>query len=150
MKYFFHSERGSSMHVNSAAENHSFALMMVLDNVMIATLLLILNVFVLIQLNERRRRYWVHPMNQSRDDTSVRIRVDALQAYPETFFSYFPMQQDTFRYVLNTVRQRIERMRGSIDPETRLGYSALPLIWIISRYSYALRSWQIYCQQNHI
>ena len=56
---------------------------------MIATLLVIVNVFVLIQLNDWRRRYWVHPINQSRDETSVRNRVDALQAYPERFFSYF-------------------------------------------------------------
>ena len=35
------------MHVDSAAEKHSFALTMVPDNVMIATLLVVLNVFVL-------------------------------------------------------------------------------------------------------
>ena len=92
------------MHVDSAAENHSFALTMVPDNVIIATLQVILNVFVLIQLNERRRRYWVHPMNQSRADSSVRNGVDALQAYPERCFSlYFRMQSDTFRCVLIAV-----------------------------------------------
>ena len=66
--------------------------MMVPDNVIIATLLVILNVLELIQLIERRRRYWVHPMNRSRDETSVRNREDVLQVYPERILSYFRMR----------------------------------------------------------
>ena len=90
----------------------------------------------------------MHPMKQSRDDTNVRNCVDALQAYPERFFSYFRVQLDTFRYVLNAVQQRIERMdtniRRLIDPETRLyvtlhylssgsSYHAIPMHYALGR-----------------
>lgn len=72
----------------------------------------------------RPRQYWVHPMNLSRDQDSVKLRLDRLEQFPDRFNSYFRMKPNTFKTLLESIRGRIQKqdtvMRTAIDPITRL------------------------------
>lgn len=72
-----------------------------------------------------QRRYWVHPMNMIREETSMRNRIEIMrESYPDRFFSYFRVKPETFNFILSSIRATIQRantrMRRCIDPETRL------------------------------
>lgn len=74
--------------------------------------------------NQDVARLWVHPMNQTRADTSVLRRFEQLKQFPDRFIGVYRMTPGTFEYLLELVRPRIQRqdsnMRKCIDPETRL------------------------------
>ena len=69
------------------------------------------------------RRWWVHPLNQTRAPTSIMNRVQQLKQHPDRFFELFRMTP-TFQYllnlVINSIRRQDTQMRRAIDAETRL------------------------------
>lgn len=72
-----------------------------------------------------RRRYWVHPMNQTRNDTGVFAgRIRQLRHFDDRYSSYFRMSPQTFDHLLSLIKSRITRqdtfMRLAIEPELRL------------------------------
>lgn len=87
-------------------------------------LLVILYHLYVVHLNCCKRRIWVHPMNQTRNGTSVFNRFQQLKEHPDRFNEIFRMAPATFTYLLDIIRNRIKRqdtrMRKAIDPETRL------------------------------
>lgn len=111
---------------------------MIVENMALALYLYIVHIYLLLQQQQEKRRYWVHPLNQSRDRTSVRNRIESMKDYPDRFFSYFRMTPQTFAYVLEAIRPRIQRLdtsfRRAIDPETRL-YVTLHFLSTGSSYS---------------
>ncbi|XP_067948826.1 uncharacterized protein [Watersipora subatra] len=74
--------------------------------------------------HQTEREHWVHPMNATRDEDSVRLRIDRLRNYPDRFHSYFRMRPNAFNHILQTINHRIRKndtnMRKAIDPRTRL------------------------------
>lgn len=53
-----------------------------------------------IEAEPRRRRVWIHEMNQSRAESSVFNRFNKLKLYPDRFHSQFRMLPQTFEYLL--------------------------------------------------
>ena len=54
----------------------------------------------------------------------MRNRIEQIREYPERFFSYFRINPETFDYILNSIKHKIQRLntniRVAIDPRTRL------------------------------
>lgn len=75
-------------------------------------------------LQKKDRSHWVHPMNQTRQQSSTINRFQQLKQHPDRFYQMFRMSPATFEYLLAIVGPRIRRkdtqMRKTIDPETRL------------------------------
>lgn len=75
--------------------------------------------------NRQARQHWVHPVNQTRDETGVYAqRIVPLRQYPDRFFGYFRMHPVNFDYLLNLIRPDITKqetfMRKPIAPELKL------------------------------
>ncbi|KAJ8915449.1 hypothetical protein NQ315_003212, partial [Exocentrus adspersus] len=73
----------------------------------------------------KKRRYWVHPLNTRRIRHSQFYLLRAkLRAHPDNFFDYYRMSIKTFDELLDKVRDKIKKqntwMRVSIDAEERL------------------------------
>ncbi|KAJ8911470.1 hypothetical protein NQ315_015237 [Exocentrus adspersus] len=73
----------------------------------------------------KKRRYWVHPLNTRRIRHSQFYLLRAkLRAHPDKFFDYHRMSIKTFDELLDKVRDKIKKqntwMRFSIDAEERL------------------------------
>ena len=84
----------------------------------LAVVLYMINVYLLRKLRQPIRQ-WVHPINQNREETSVRNRIGRRE-YPERVFSYFKMNPETFDFILNSIEHKVQRcntnMRVAIDP----------------------------------
>lgn len=87
-------------------------------------LLLLYLAYRRLQERESTREYWVHPMNENREETSLMRRVNNVSNYPQRFHEQFRMSPGTFNYILDMIKHRIKKqdtqMRKAIDVNTRL------------------------------
>lgn len=73
----------------------------------------------------KHRRYWVHPINSSREhDMRFQIFYNNLKKYPQKFFDYYRMSISSFEELLEKVRSNLTKecthLRNPISPEERL------------------------------
>lgn len=73
----------------------------------------------------KRRRYWVHPLNSSREsDMRFTTFFNEFKKYPEKFFDYYRMSILSFEELLEKVRPKITKeithLRNPITAEERL------------------------------
>ena len=90
----------------------------------------LLNILILHRRLRARdeREYWVHPMNQTRESTSVVNRVQQLNEYPDRFYEQFRMSPATFHHLLFKLTPRISNANVKWvlvhrSCEIELGYS---------------------------
>ena len=83
--------------------------------------------WLLLRRRERRRRerkFWVHPIIENRSDSQFQQLYRLLRLYDDKFFNYFRMSKKTFDYLLNELKEGIQKkdtlMRKSISSEERL------------------------------
>lgn len=85
------------------------------------TVLMMWNYLQLLDSNIRNREMWVHPINKKRDISGF---IGELRADPAKFFNYCRMSVSTFDYILDEIRNKIEKRntnwRKSITGEERL------------------------------
>ena len=68
---------------------------------------------------QKYRRYWIHPINQSREQL-----YNDLRKYPDRFYTYYRMSMDQFDYILVQIEHLIYKssinLRRSISVEEKL------------------------------
>lgn len=73
----------------------------------------------------RKRRYWVHPLNQQRARYGeYKVLCLELEKYPEKYFTYFRMSQNQFDALLQKIEPDIvsgkTKYRIPIEPKLKL------------------------------
>ncbi|XP_014242917.1 protein ALP1-like [Cimex lectularius] len=81
--------------------------------------------FAFVQSTSTRRRFWVHPINQRREELGEYHRLcRELHSHEDRFFSYFRMSRQSFEELHEVLRPRIERIttnwRRPIETRERL------------------------------
>lgn len=71
------------------------------------------------------RKYWVHPLNQKRDEEDLFGNFyNSIRKYPKKFFEYYRMSIASFDELLETMRPHLKKqhtnMRNPICVEQRL------------------------------
>ncbi len=73
----------------------------------------------------KNRKYWVHPMNEIRDEAGEHpLFVQQLRLYPERFKQYFRMDVETFDWIHSLIQKDVytmdTNMRQAIPAEMKL------------------------------
>ena len=80
---------------------------------------------VILKKKKAKREYWVHPINQKREELGEFHQLcSELRQYPDRFYTYFRMTPDQFDELLLLLKPSIEGVgcnwRKSICPAQRL------------------------------
>ena len=63
---------------------------------------------LLLYRRQKYRRYWVHPINQSREQFGEFHRLyKDLRKYPDRFYTYYRMSMEQFDYILAQIEHTI-------------------------------------------
>lgn len=85
------------------------------------------------RLNAKRKKCWVHDILEKwREFGEFHHLYNDLKNYGKKFFDYYRMNQDTFTYILDAIRESIGKtnFRETISPEERL---SVTLRYVINR-----------------
>ena len=80
---------------------------------------------LLLHRRQKYHRYWVHPINQSREQFGeFHMLYKDLRKYPDRFYTYYRMSTDQFDYILAQIEHLIYKSstnwRHSISAEEKL------------------------------
>ena len=80
---------------------------------------------LLLHRRQKYCRYWVHPINQSREQFGeFHMLYKDLRKYPDRFYTYYQMSMDQFDYILAQIEHLIYKSstnwRHSISAEEKL------------------------------
>ena len=65
---------------------------------------------LLLYRRQKYRRYWVHPINQSREQFGeFHMLYKDLRKYPDRFYTYYQMSADQFDYILAQIEHLISK-----------------------------------------
>lgn len=83
-------------------------------------------------LQKKDRSHWVHPMNQTRQQSSTINRFQQLKQHPDRFYQMFRMSPATFEYLLAIVGPRIRR-KDTHHLSSGMNISNLAYIYALGR-----------------